>query len=844
MLIAFVSFSQYKKIYTFYDSDSLLLKEEYSILETDASKKKHGPYRMISQDGILLKNGKYIDGERVRQWVSFNENGFVLRFGTYDPLFYQFTGCKFEFSQAQALISAYLAIDGKDLSKSILAQEEFINRMYNDLVLTDIDVDLLLSKRIHKIKEKIREYNSKFENDDKISLGNNILQSICYHMGWYPHYKEALQELISIDDYLINTSFDVEPEFYDTHMAILTEELEQLINSDSLFQVIKDGPLLITKLQRQIDLLTEFERLNAQITTRTSELEVDCIDDFSVICNEELATFSSYGKKLEEETELENMIEVRRTFNDTLILKGKVFLELDSINQSIIHESTLLESTYKLRYPRDYIKQRDILKIDSLAFTSSTNLDEMIHQGKNYLFNFVDLNKRYLFVDSLAIDIENKYTATKDNFSKYYPKVYRKEVKGIRKRIKAFNELNTIVKKTKVGLVLIDTLDYYSNIFNRFVALDNEFDEKFVPVVRKYKKEFREIYDTEIEPLNEKLTKYQKLKSSTKKLALGKFIGNQIDSLESYYSILASQSTFLLKRFPEIKNKYQIEFPPIYKETVKDIDDEFKNYQKSNSYREKLILGNKLKKEVEYLEVNYATIQPMDSTIRAKDTNVDNLYKKHFYEIFDNEIKDKKREIAAYFEEGKIENRISQGNEILTYLTNMENIHNELFSAYLSIYFDYDAYVRKYKEDYQFLYRTHIDSLIRLEKQYNLCGNHSDKIDIGNDLLNYIELYKHKYNLYQELDTQIQDRYDKFTTCYESKELKRILKKGIWLKENLKEKYNKEINFDKKEKIGRELISILDHFIMISSNDNTQLNEDMKEVKRSIDDIKRVIGYN
>ncbi|MEA3445225.1 MAG: hypothetical protein U9R19_10930, partial [Bacteroidota bacterium] len=211
---------------------------------------------------------------------------------------------------------------------------------------------------------------------------------------------------------------------------------------------------------------------------------------------------------------------------------------------------------------------------------------------------------------------------------------------------------------------------------------------------------------------------------------------------------------------------------------------------------------------------------------------------------FDTEIKEERSKIEDYNDEGFIEKKLQTGEFIIEKLKILQKIFPQLKEENTKINNEFPGLAEEYREYFSVLYKTYIEPLEDDEKNYQKTGYHAPKLTLSNRIVVEIDELRAKYDLFKIQNDKLLGKYDEFTYNYKDrKQVKRMYKKGRWAYVELKDAYDNETNFEKKEKKGKKIELMLQQFISLSSKDNTIINDEIKSTK-TVNDVLKVIGIN
>ncbi|MCF8372562.1 MAG: hypothetical protein K9H64_13110 [Bacteroidales bacterium] len=834
-----IGYGQNHKIRTFYNSDSSSVKEEYYTLRSDTSI-KDSLYLFYSEEGKLLKKGSYSKGEKIGNWLRFYPNRQVESFGYYDNN-NQFTGSRLFYDTLGKIEQIDYYKEGIAYIDSLELQQEFISNSSDALRDARFNEYILLQAKYAIFQQQLAHYDSIVEQPEKLHFGDRIICDAYFYMGWFQDLKDERDSLLQLKMQLENLPVELDPSFFDLQVNPIKTQTDSLLASDSISYVLNRGPLLRKEYKRKVALLRKLETTNARIVKSQNKLEIEFKEKLPVFYQSEIEKLDRIQNEFKSEENLQTKIRLGNELEQLISDIEKRFKTLLELHKSIDEKKKKLKS-YKEKYPVVYKNEEQAIQKEYESFVASTQLQKKIDLG-NLVFKHIATSLYNFFcVDSMEILINEQFMPLYESYLKSYPRIQAKELKPISASIAGFNRMNNLEQKKQTGQDILDTIHYFSLSYNRFLEIDTVLDVRFKLVQARFKENYRAIYKSEVSLLAPQIKKYRDNGLSKSKLDDGNEVLDKITKLEEYYADIEAQRKEINTQFPLISEKYEKHFPPIYKNTIRLYEVKKENYENTATCKTYLEKGEEFLLEIHVLEEKYDEIRLQNTEIESNLNDVESLYQFDFPEVFNKEVKEEKSKIKEYVNEGFIEKKLQSGEFILAKLNTMQGAYPQLKEENSKIESEFSGLVKDYKENYYPLYVAHIKPLVDDEKMYRQLGYHGPKLMISNQIIQKIDEYKIKIDIFNEQSQTLILKHNEFDYNYKDRDLvKRMYKKGKWAYDELKNAYDNETDFDKKEELGKKIELMLTQFISLAAKDNTIINDEIRKAK-TVDDVLKVIG--
>lgn len=830
---------QNHKMRTFYHNDSSLLKEEYYTLSSDTSI-KDSLYLFFSEEGKPLKKGSYDKGEKIGEWQRFYPDRRVESFGYYDNN-NQFTGCRLSYDTLGKIEQIDYYMEGIAYIDSLELQQEFISNCSDALRGARFNEYDPLQAKYAIFQQQLAHYDSLVEKSEKLLLGDQIICDAYYYKGWFQDFKDERDSLMQLKTDLPKLSIEVDPSFFNMKINPIKTQTDSLLASDSISYVLNSGPLLRGHYKRTVALLRELEATTAQIAKSRGKLEIEFKKQFPVFYQSEIEKLDEKQDGFKTEEDLQTKINLGNELVQSISNIEKQFKTLAELLKSIDEKKKKLKS-YKEKYPIVYKNEEQAIQKEYESFVASTQLQKKAELG-NLIIKHIETSLYNFFsVDSMEILMTQQFMPVYENYLKSYPRLQAKELKPISASIAAFNRMNDLEQKKQSGQAILDTINYFNLTYNRLQEIDSALEDRYEQIQARFKEDYRTIYKSEVALLGPQIKKYHNNGLSQSKLEDGEDALDKITKLEGYYAEIETQRKEINTRYPAMSEKYEKDFPTIYKNTIKLFDTKKENCENTATCKTYLEKGEEFLGEILMLEEKYEEISLQNKEIESNLYATEGLYQFEFPEVFNKEIKEEKSKIKEYINEGFIEKKLQSGQFILAKLKTMQEGYPHLKKVNSKIVSEFSGLVKEYKENYYPLYTTYIKPLVDDEKMYRQSGYHGPKLIIGNGIIQKIDEYKTKIDIFNEQSQTLTLKHNEFDYNYKDRDLvKRMYKKGKWAYDELKNAYDREIDFDKKEALGKKIELMLTQFISLAAEDNTIINDKIRKAK-TVDEIFKVIG--
>ncbi len=827
---------------TFYENDSNLLKEKYYVLKSDTSL-KDSLYLKYSSDGKLINKGFYNKGDKLGEWVRFFPDFKIKSSGYYD-MNNQYNGCNFHYLDNGKIDHVDYYIDGIAYNDSLYLQQDFIIKLFDGMHTSGFDSYEVMSSNFAALEIDKARYDSIDGQDDKFAFGNTIIEQGYFYKEWFPIFKTKREKLIKTNSEINEFSVSLDKAYFDLIMNPIKNLSDSLLTSGDMKFVLTQAPLIHTEFASTSGLLLELDTIDTMINKELQEIDTQYKHKFPEFYAAESNRFIQSQEDYMQEENLQIRISKGSELIKVLEKMNGDFVRLDELNVAIDEKQVKLEKAFKEKYPVDYQVEEETINTEYSEFQASTQLTQKIQLGEKVLEHLKNSYIGFYTVDSMDMVINEDFKPLREGYLQSFPSIYAKEIKPVATEIAELNRTKGLDQKIKTGQQIIDTIGYYTDTYNRFIEIDNALKDRYSVLQTNFKENYRAIYKNEVAHMDNLIKKYQVNNRSESKLVAGNNIMNKIEELDDNYSKIEAQRKEINQRYPAISDKFLNDFPPIHKNTVRLYDDKKALYEKSLNCKSFLENGNSFIEEIEILESKYNEISMQFSEIEGNLSQVENMYQIDFSEVYNTEIKEEKTKIKEYNNEGFIEKKLKTGEFILTKLKTLQEAFPQLKEENTKMNNEYATLVQEFKINFPVLYKTYIIPLIADEKSYRQNGYHAPKMTLSNKIVQKIDEFRAKYDLFKAQNDLLLSNYDEFIYNYEGRnQYKKMYKKGKWAYNELKNKYDNEISFEKKEKIGKEIELMLLQFISLSTKDNTIINEEIKSAK-TVNDVLKVIGIN
>jgi hypothetical protein len=830
---------QKQLVYTFYSNNNSLVKEKYYTLNSDTSV-KDSLYYAFSQDGHLLKRGFYSNGEKLGEWFRFLPNRQIESYGYYN-VNNQFSGCRLYYHPNGDIDQIDFYIEDIAYNDSPEIQQEFISSIADDLRMAGFFSFDPLSNKATNLQKSLDLYERINNRTKKLLFGNRIISDAYFYKGWFQEFKDERNQLNQLETNLEKVKGKFDPSFEVTYFKPISESLDSLLKSDSIQYVLDRGPVLRQQFQSLTSLQEDIEPIQEKIKKGRRELESNFKEVLPKYYQSEIERFDAKYSTYTLESDLQSKLTIGKELIEMIDLMNVQFGALIEMQNTINEEKERL-NPYKDKYPTVYLVEEEAINQKINTYDRSTSYQEKLELGKE-VFDYIEKTILNLnAVDSMEVAITKRYQPLRNNYLKSYIRIHAKEIKPIASAIAGFNRLSILERKKQVGQDILDTIVYYQQTYNRLQQIDSVLDQRYSRVKNNFKENFRKIYKSEIAPLDSEIKRYRDNRLSKSKLDAGNLILEKISSLENNFKKIQAQRKKIDSRYPAISAKYEKDFPPIFKKTLKLQEGKMEIYESSETCKLYLERGEVFLKETELLEQQYAEIMQQNSDISKNLNVVENLFKIKFPEITDTEIKDIKDQFKDYISEGYIGPKIQAGDLILSKLNLMQASFTKLDENQSKIDSEFNTLVKNYKEHYSVLYKAHIKTLMDDEKLYKQTGYHMSKLTYGDVVVEKIDEYSSKFEIFRRQDSEMSTKYTEFESKYANrKEVKFMYRKGRWAYNELLKSYEKETDFEKKEQTGDLISLMLVQLISFASKDTTLINSELKKAK-TVDDVLRILN--
>ena len=434
------------------------------------------------------------------------------------------------------------------------------------------------------------------------------------------------------------------------------------------------------------------------------------------------------------------------------------------------------------------------------------------------------------------------YLPLKEKYLQDFPAIFRKEIKPISNLISEYNRTGTLSEKRQNGQSIIDTMHYYNKTHDRLLSIDSALTTHYNTIKENYKQDFRPIYKNEVSPIDQNIKDYSDISLSKPKLDNGNRILEKIELLKKNYDLMEKQNKEIAQRFKTISDQYESDFPNIHKSALKIFEEKLSKIADATSSESYLEKCNDFQNDLSYLEDKYEEIKDQQAKIESQFTKIEGLYQIDFPELFDNEIKEEQAKLKDYLDDGEIERKLTTGGFILETLEKLQSVQPQLKEENTKIKAEFPTLVNNYKENFYVLYKAHVDPLKDSEKTYEKTGYHIPKLNLSNDIVSKIDLYAQKYDVLKAQKDMMKSKYDEFIYNYEGRDqVKKMYKKGKWAYDQMKDSYEAETDFDKKEEKGEQIILMLLQFLSLVDKENSIINDEIRKAK-TVGDVLRIIG--
>ena len=762
LIIISVSFSQSVIKQTFYDTGNTTTKEVYSVSPVDMSF-YNGDYWLFFDDGRLMEKGYYSDNIKSGEWVKFRSDGKIEYSGEFKNN--EFTGVQFSYTEDGSLDVFNYFDKSISIEKDSAFILNFINTLREDLLSSGYAEDI-------RMKDKYDQFlistNLSDSTDFNLIINsiNELSYSGIYYSTTYKLYNECLAKISVVNDSLQNFKEQNSDNIFLSYIDSLEQDVSKVRSSDSIELVINNMILLSDRFRNISGLIISNSKTFNNLTEEFKDLHETLSDMSEDIFKSKLDDLNNKYLSYEEETEFK----IKNIKGDTLIREVSKFNnEMHSISTVFDDISSLknnLENKFKDNYPVIYSGIDTEISNKENQLKKTNNFKDRLKFADELKISINKLNSQFEKLDSLQLFISEKYEPLKTSYLQFYPAIYNKEIKSLATAVTNYGKINILTDKILAGEELCNNLNFYLNALTEFSETDKNINELFPAIEVKYKEKYREIYKTEVLVMEKAFKRYKLLSGAISKTETGKQINEKILELSNNLDLMDKQSIEIQTRFPLISQKYQTDFPAIYKSDINIFEKKIDLYNKSTTSGARLSTGDEILKDIDNLELKFTEIKDQTQEINRKFSQVEGNYQIDFPVIYRSQIKDARSNIDAYNSEGRLNNKLTLGNIILERFDGLLDQYTPLKQEQVKITSELPVLVNDYKNFFPELYKLHIIDLIAVNKQYEGSGYLTEKSMLSKKLVKSIDELTEKYMRFKTQIDLISGLYNDFNLYY------------------------------------------------------------------------------
>ncbi len=353
-----------------------------------------------------------------------------------------------------------------------------------------------------------------------------------------------------------------------------------------------------------------------------------------------------------------------------------------------------------------------------------------LHGIKPYFSRNGELEKREFYNNGNLEKTEDKFTfqkreidsilAKSDEYKTHFSAVCEGEINDVREEIAAYELAKKDSERFKKGNQIIEHL---KTIYQNFQPVKNQhftIDSLQKIVNESFAKNYSELQQNDIFPVNEEFKNFQKTGNISQRLEKGKNILEKFNFLSKSFSELQEFSKNISQTFPSIEKYYQDSFPSIYQNEIVVFKQRIDKYKISNTLQEKLREGKEISDKINFLSQSKEEISKIDKEMKSRRSAIQ-IYKKNYPAIYDNIKPLIDQAFAKYSEINTVEEKLSVVKSLGTFLKKYEDDYAKLESQDKTINEKYQEFVQKLKPDKKnkFIYKRGVT----LFEMYNEARN-------------------------------------------------------------------------------------------------------------------------
>ncbi len=427
---------------------------------------------------------------------------------------------------------------------------------------------------------------------------------------------------------------------------------------------IHQGSSLLKSLSIYLEKYNELNKLDSLIIEKEKEILGDFSKNYQGFFKSDLSYYSGKGEDYDQSDSLQLKMEAGNFYIKELKNLKSKYDTLQRYQTLIQEKLPSIIDIYKNKQPNIYNNQ--IIPIEQKAeeFKTQDALVPRISKGKEIITSLSMFSEQIDSLNYYDTKIQIYFVKVRDEYSKTYKAIYKKDVEPYDVEITKFKNSSTVEQKVDKGqsfLQKLTTLDeQFSILQKQFLSIDLKIQEEN----KVYKKRYPEIRKNEISDIAKSYSEYKKKDVITERIGLGKKILEQLENLSVNYPQLVAIDTITDRKIPLLEADYKKQFPGLYESEIKPLKKQKDEFRDLKSLNQKLAAGQKIEQRISDLKKQLADLIVVEKKILeeyshfvslfAKNKKQKTIYKKgkkaydYYYKLYKNE-----RDPKACFSSGK-----------------------------------------------------------------------------------------------------------------------------------------------------------------------------------------------